>query len=75
MSFQLQVVESRCRIAVSEKEQMESKVNHLDKEKKGNEKKVTQQQTKLAKLTSELKEEKEVWACLALTADSSCTLS
>lgn len=61
LSLQLQVVESRCRIAVSEKEQLESKVNHLEKEKKGNEKKLTQQQTKLTKLTSELQEENEVW--------------
>ncbi len=59
-SFQLQLVESRCRSTVSEKELLESKVSNLEKEKKANEKKLTQQQTRLTKLTSELKEEKEV---------------
>ena len=41
------------------KEQLEGKVNQLEKEKKASEKKISQQQTKLAKLTAELKEEKE----------------
>ena len=60
LSFQLQVVETRCRSAVSEKEQLETKLNHIEKEKRASEKKLAQQQTKLAKLTSELTEEKEV---------------
>lgn len=57
---QLQVVESRCRTAVSEKEQLEVKVTELEKEKKASERKLASQQTKLNKLTAELKEEKEV---------------
>ena len=57
---QLQVVESRCRAAVSEKEQQDVKVTELEKERKASEKKVASQQTKLTKLTAELKEEKEV---------------
>ena len=54
------MVETRCRTAVSEKEQLESKVMELEKDKKSSEKKLTSQQTKITKLTAELKEEKEV---------------
>lgn len=54
------MVESRCRIAVSDKEQLEIKTAELEKEKKSNEKKLSHQQTRLTKLTVELKEEKEV---------------
>jgi len=54
------VVEARCRTAVSEKEQLEAKVAELEKEKKANEKKLAHQQARLTKLTTELKEEKEV---------------
>lgn len=57
---QLQVVESRCRAAVSEKELLEVKVAEYEKEKKNSEKKLAHQQTRLTKLTAELKEEKEV---------------
>lgn len=65
LTEQLQLVESRCRSTVSEKELLESKVSNLEKEKKANEKKLTQQQTRLTKLTSELKEEKEMNKCLS----------
>lgn len=44
---------------MSEKEHLESTVSELEKEKKLNEKKLSQQQGKLTKLASELKEEKE----------------
>ena len=59
-AFQLQVAESRCRVASAEKEKLESTVHELEKEKKASEKKLTQQQSRLTKLTAELKEEKEV---------------
>lgn len=65
LNEQLQVVELRCRSAVSEKEQLESKLNVLDKEKRANEKKLNQQQTRLTKLSAELKEEKEMNKCLS----------
>jgi multidrug resistance efflux pump len=54
------VAETRCRLAVSDKEKLEAKVNQLEKDKKSSDKKLSQQQSKLTKLTSELKEEKEV---------------
>ena len=44
---------------------METKVAELEKEKKVNDKKLTTQQNKLAKLGAELKEEREV-CCLFL---------
>lgn len=60
--LQLQVVESRCRTAVSEKERLETKVMELEKEKKSSDKKTASQLSKISKLTAELKEEKEVRA-------------
>lgn len=60
LSFQLQVVESRCRLAVSEKEKLEVKVVELEKERKSSDKKLSHQLSRLTKLTAELKEEKEV---------------
>ena len=65
----MHIVEARCRTAVSEKELLEVKVAEYEKEKKSSEKKLSHQQTKLSKLTAELKEEKEVsivpvmWQC------------
>ena len=47
-------------MAVGAKEELEVKIMELEKEKKANEKKINQQQTKLTKLTAELREEKEV---------------
>lgn len=54
------MVETRCRAAVSEKEKLEVKVTELEKEKKSLEKKLSNHHNKMAKLTAELKEEKEV---------------
>lgn len=58
--LQLQVVESRCRVAVSEKEVLEARLMEIEKERRASDKKNNQQQTKLSKLSAELKEEKEV---------------
>ena len=58
---QLQVVESRCRVAVSEKEDLEAKVMEVEKERRASDKKNHLQQIKLSKIAAELKEEKEVW--------------
>lgn len=58
--IQLSVMETRCRAAVSEKEQLGFKLTEMEKEKKAIEKKLTQQQSKVTKLSADLKEEKEV---------------
>ena len=58
--FQLSAVELRCRTAVGEKEVLEEKMKELEREKKAGEKKVSQLQTKMAKATADLKEEREV---------------
>lgn len=62
---QLMVMESRCRGLVSAKEQLEEQVSELEREKKANDKKLQQLQAKVAKLTSDLKEEKELNKCLS----------
>lgn len=54
------MIETRCRTAVGEKEQLEEKLREVEREKKAGEKKNAQLQTKLTKATTELKEEKEV---------------
>lgn len=54
------MAESRCHNAVADKEQLEVRVGELVRDKKANEKKLAQQQTRLTKLTAELSEEKEV---------------
>ena len=53
-------METRCRAAVSEKEKLDFKLSEIEKEKKATEKKLAQQQSKLGKLSTDLKEEKEV---------------
>ena len=60
VSFQLKVVEDRCRVAVSKKEELEGKISDLEKEKKGSDKRSSQLQSRVTKLSAELKEEKEV---------------
>lgn len=54
------MAESRCRNVVTDKEQLEVRVGELVRDKKGNEKKLAQQQTRLTKITADLSEEKEV---------------
>ena len=63
--LQLQVVECRCRVAVSKKEELEARVADMEKDRRAMEKKCNSQQTKLSKLSTDLEEEKEVgwnWA-------------
>jgi len=54
------VVEGRCRVAVSKKEEWEGKISDLEREKKAADKRNGQLQSKVTKLGAELKEEKEV---------------
>ena len=53
-------MEHRCRAAVSAKQELDDRIEQLEKEKKVLDKKAAQQQTKLTKLTAQLKEENEV---------------
>jgi len=61
----LAVMESRCRNAVMDKEQLEEHLLDLEREKKSNERKSSQLQARLSKLAAELKEEKEMNKCLS----------
>ena len=53
-------MESRCRAAIGDKDLLEEHLTELEREKKGSEKKAGQLHTKLTKINSQLKEEKEV---------------
>lgn len=61
----LSVMEHRCRAAVSAKQELDDRIEQLEKEKKVLDKKAAQQQTKLTKLTAQLKEENELNKCLS----------
>ncbi len=57
---QLEVVQSRCRQAVNTKEDLETTISELEKEKKASDKKMNQLQNKITKTMSDFSEEKEV---------------
>ena len=54
------MAEGRCRAAVTKKEELEGRINELEKEKKACDKRNGQLQSRLSKHSAELKEEKEV---------------
>jgi BRCA1-associated protein len=62
---QLSAMELRCRSVVSEKNSLEEKLGEVEREKKTSEKKIQQLQQKITKLSTQLKEEKELNKCLS----------
>jgi BRCA1-associated protein len=63
--MQLSAMELRCRSVVSEKNSLEEKLGEVEREKKTSEKKIQQLQQKITKLSTQLKEEKELNKCLS----------